>query len=123
MKMRINDLMFSLSHFNDNQTIEFVTASDLLAKLTGGDIWPRFLIGEFGSYRGYYEDMHISISYDIKNHGHNTVGQLKKTLTNAITQGIMYGYKGGEYVIDGKRFGLLLTMEIVVGYLCLKLEK
>jgi hypothetical protein len=97
--MRINDLMFALSQFNENQTIEIVTASDLLAKLTDGDIWPRFLTGKFGSYRGCYEDMHIS--YDMENHGHNTVGQLKKTLTNAIAQGIMYGYKGGEYMIDG----------------------
>lgn len=59
----------------------------------------RFLDDEFDSYRGYYDDMYLG--YSDKDEGYNTIGHLKRILEEALKQGTMVGYKGGDFSIDG----------------------
>ena len=58
------------------------------------------LNGEFDSYRGYYEDLAIDKDYASDESTTSTVFDFKKVLNNALEQGEMYGYKGGDYSID-----------------------
>jgi len=57
-----------------------------------------FFDGDFGSYRGYYEDLYIGRSD--KDEGFDTVGQIKAALDKALDVGVMHGYKGGEFSIS-----------------------
>lgn len=60
----------------------------------------KYFDGSYDSYRGYYADMYIG--YSDKNEGFNTVGDLRETIKEALNNGGMEGYKGGEYSIyDG----------------------
>jgi len=58
----------------------------------------KFFTTEFGSYRGYYEDMYIG--YSDTDTGLNTVGGLRGILEAALAKGEMKGYKGGDFPID-----------------------
>ena len=58
------------------------------------------LSGEFDSYRGYYEDLAIDKDQATDESTASTVFDFKKVLNNALEQGEMYGYKGGDYSID-----------------------
>lgn len=60
-----------------------------------------YLDGTFGSDRGDYSNMYLG--YFIKHQSDytkSTVKLLKDTLTKALKQGEMIGYKGGEFAID-----------------------
>lgn len=62
------------------------------------------LSGEFDSYRGYYEDLAIDKDHATDESTASTVFDLKKVLNNALEQGEMCGYKGGDYSIDKRRW-------------------
>lgn len=55
------------------------------------------LTGEWGSYRGYYGQ--VFIGYRRKGRNYSTVEELKKIIYEALGEGIMYGYKGGEFSV------------------------
>lgn len=82
--LTIRDMFTKLEKFNDDEAVI----------LSNG----RFLDGDFGSYRGYYEDLYIGCNGEDK--GLNTVGEFKKVLDKALDEGEMTGYKGGDYPIN-----------------------
>lgn len=98
-KMRVRELLDALDKYGDDAPVDFLTAHDLLAKMKGDEAWPRYLDGRFGSYRGYYDELHIGCQR--QDAGKNTIGILKTVLRDALKCGVMFGYKGGEYRITG----------------------
>ena len=82
--LTIGTMLDKLNQYDNNDKIKFLNG--------------EFFNGNFGSYRGYYED--LCIGYDDKDQGFNTVKDLKDTLTKALDKGVMYGYKGGEFSIN-----------------------
>lgn len=56
------------------------------------------LTGEWGSYRGYYDQLFIGYSQGGKNY--SNVKLLKNIIEEALNEGEMYGYKGGEFSVD-----------------------
>lgn len=55
-----------------------------------------YLSGSFGGYRDYYEDLYVGVSYE---HSEFTVEDFIGILKDALKQGEMCGYDGGEYSI------------------------
>ena len=55
------------------------------------------LTGEWGSYRGYYDQMFIG--YRRKGGNYSTVEELKGIIYDALGEGVMHGYKGGEFFV------------------------
>lgn len=58
------------------------------------------LFNNFESYRGYYEDLMLDVEADGSFGEVCTVGDLRRLLNRALREGIMEGYKGGEFVIN-----------------------
>lgn len=84
--LNIGELMQKVDKYNDETPFKFTT--------------DRFLDDEFDSYRGYYVDMYLGYSDTDK--GFNTIGHLRRILNNALDQGEMVGYKGGDYSINNE---------------------
>ena len=82
--LTLGALLERLSNFEDYKEIILST----------GD----FLKNSYDSYRGYYEDISIEPSTD--NEDNMTVGKLEELVNKALSDGIMYGYKGGEFGIE-----------------------
>lgn len=82
--LTLGELEDKIQQFNDDE--KFVLSNGV------------YLTGEFDSYRGYYEDLYFEFSNE--DQGFNTIGQLKETINKAYEQGIMEGYKGGEFPIQ-----------------------
>lgn len=80
----IGRMLKKLDQFQDDELFEF----------TNG----KYFDGSYGSYRGYYEDLYLG--YSDEDQGKNTIGDLKKTLRQALEDKVMFGYKGGDFVID-----------------------
>ena len=55
------------------------------------------LTGEWGSYRGYYDQAFIG--YRRKGRNYSTVEELKNIIYEALGEETMYGYKGGEFSV------------------------
>ena len=55
------------------------------------------LTGEWGSYRGYYDQVYIG--YSRKGRNYSTVQELKDIIYDALGEGVMHGYKGGEFSV------------------------
>lgn len=112
-KMSIGTILKKIEQngFKDDQRIEILTVQELSDKKNGKEeeLPTRFLNGYFGSYRGYYKDMHLGYDVDFNydsnkknNLSKSNVGRLRSTLLEALKQGIMSGYKGGEFPIKMK---------------------
>ena len=56
------------------------------------------LTGDWGSYRGYYDQLYIG--YKKKGDKHSTVDKLRGIIEEALDTGVMHGYKGGEFSIN-----------------------
>ena len=82
--LTLGTLLERLNYFEDYKEIILST----------GD----FLKNSYDSYRGYYEDISIEPSTDNKDN--MTVGKLKELVNRALSDGTMYGYKGGEFDIE-----------------------
>lgn len=107
MPMSIGDIIKVIERegIQDDQRIEFLTLNEFGQRMnrTNKEIYPKFLNGKFGSYRGYYKDLYVG--YEINwsvldcNRSTSTVKDLKNTLHNALKEGVMFGYKGEEFPI------------------------
>lgn len=86
--LSIGEMLEKISSFGDDEKIEFSNG--------------LFFDGDYGSYRGFFEGLYLGC--DIENKGFNTIGHLKETLNKALNDGIMKGYKGGEFIINKDTF-------------------
>lgn len=80
--------------------MEYLTLGELLNELDYHDdeeILNVELTGEWGSYRGYYDQMFIG--YNRKGRNYSTVEELKGIIYDALGEGVMHGYKGGEFSV------------------------
>ena len=82
--LTLGALLEKLSNFEDYKEVILST----------GD----FLKNSYDSYRGYYED--ISIEPSTENEDNMTVGKLEELVNRALSDGTMYGYKGGDFDIE-----------------------
>jgi hypothetical protein len=55
---------------------------------------------EYFSYRGYYEDLSFSPEADLTPKPVSTVKDFIDIIDEALADGLMCGYKGGDFVID-----------------------
>lgn len=86
--LTIGTLLEQLDSFENNKKL----------RLSTGEFF--ILNGEFDSYRGYYEDLAIEKDVTPDESTASIVFDFKKVLNNALEQGEMCGYKGGDYSID-----------------------
>ena len=80
--------------------MDYLTLGELLYELNRHDDDEELdveLTGEWGSYRGYYEQVYIG--YRRKGRNYSTVEELKAIIYDALGTGVMHGYKGGEYSV------------------------
>lgn len=84
--LNIGEMLEKLNQFADDENVVFSNG--------------LYFGGDFDSYRGYYRDMYLE--YDHEDKGFNTVGNLKNILQKALYEGVMTGYKGGEFEINSK---------------------
>lgn len=101
MNLTIEELLEKLDKYDDDKVFKFSNG--------------KFFNGDFDSYRGYYKD--LCIGYSDEDQGFNTVGKLKEVLSKALKQGVMYGYKGGEYPITLKTLVWLSNYREVSDYM------
>ncbi|WP_425203792.1 hypothetical protein [Priestia megaterium] len=87
-RLEIGELLDKLNQFNDDDKIEFSNG--------------KYFEGHYGSYRGYYSDLYLEFCEEDK--GFNTVGFIKEALHDALSNGTMQGYKGGDFPIDENTF-------------------
>jgi hypothetical protein len=106
-RLDIADLLGKLNQFEDDEKIEF----------TNG----KFLNGDYDSYRGYYDNLYFEYSYE--DNGFNTIGDFKKIINEALDEGTMEGYKGGDYPIDESTFTWLGSYSSSEGYEILDVKK
>ncbi|MFK7678626.1 hypothetical protein ACI3ER_11350 [Bacillus sp. Wb] len=99
-RLDVADLLGKLNQFKDDEKIEFSNG--------------KFLDGDYGSYRGYYDDIYFEYSYE--DNGYNTIGNFKKIIYKALEEGVMEGYKGGDFSIDESTFTWLSTYGSSEGY-------
>lgn len=81
--------------------MEYLTPGELLNELDYYDdeeLLNVELTGEWGSYRGHYDQMFIG--YRRKGGNYSTVEELKDIIYEALGAETMYGYKGGEFSVD-----------------------
>lgn len=113
--------------------MDYLTLGELLYELNRHDDDEELnveLTGEWGSYRGYYDQMFIG--YRRKGKNYSTVEELKDIIYEALGGEIMYGRKGGEFpvgddtevcfALDGSSVGGLYVKRITDGFDGLKLE-
>jgi len=86
--LTVGALLEQLESFEENKKL----------RLSTGEFFN--LNGEFDSYRGYYEDLAIEKEVVSDDSASSTVFDFKKILNNALKQGEMCGYKGGDYSIN-----------------------
>lgn len=81
--------------------MDYLTLGELLDELIYHDDDEELnveLTGEFGSYRGYYDQ--VFIGYRRKGRNYSTVEELKGLIHEALGEEVMYGRKGGEFPVD-----------------------
>ena len=113
--------------------MDYLTLGELLDELDYYDDEETMnveLTGEWGSYRGYYDQMFIG--YRRKGRNYSTVQEIKDIIHEALGEETMYGYKGGEFSVDNnteicfaqdyKSCGGLYIKRITDGFDGLKLE-
>lgn len=113
--------------------MDYLTLGELLNELDYYDDEETLnveLTGEWGSYRGYYDQAFIG--YRWKGRNYSTVEELKGIIYDALGEGTMYGRKGGEFSVDSntevcfaldeRSVGGLYVKKITNGFDGLKLE-
>lgn len=113
--------------------MDYLTLEELLNELNYYDDDEELnveLTGEWGSYRGYYDQ--VFIGYRRKGKNYSTVEELKNIIYDSLGTGVMNGYKGGEFSVDSntelcfaqdeRSCGGLYVKRITDGFDGLKLE-
>ena len=113
--------------------MDYLTLGELLNELDYYDNEETLnveLTGEWGSYRGYYDQAFIG--YRRKGRNYSTVEELKDIIYEALGEETMYGYKGGEFsvhdntevcfALDYSSVGGLYIKGLTDGFDGLKLE-
>lgn len=80
--------------------MDYLTLGELLDELSYHDDDKELnveLTGEWGSYRGYYDQLFIG--YNRGGKSYSNVKLLKFIIEEALDEGMMYGYKGGEFSV------------------------
>ena len=93
--MKLGHLLNELESFYEYKTIKLKSDYVLLPK--------------YHSYRGCYNQLAIDYTF-VPGEEEITIKQLKDTLYEALEDGVMEGYKGGEYSIDTD------TKVVIAGY-------
>ncbi len=83
--MYIENILKSLIKFDDNTQVRVSDGS--------------YILNEFGSDRGDYYDMYIGYTEEVNENTISNVKELKELFERALKQGVMIGYKGGEFDI------------------------
>jgi|SRR5699024_4406243 len=81
--------------------MRYLTVGELKSELSyhdDEDVLNVELTGEWGSYRGHYDQ--VFIGYKRKGRNYSTVEELREILYKIIGIGTTYGYKGGEFEVD-----------------------